>query len=312
MAVKKSVFGSNGEKRGFESIERTFGEEYRLFSNFPFSALFEPDETIRDTANFFYKTSIDYLLSTKLGKPLLAIDFDGLGKGFSNMDFDLASFRPRVRYIEVEKTNDKNRKVKFDFKLRYAMKNYFPYYVVASEEFEHLDRDIDLTIVHALIGRELFKSDIRLRIQSLVDGESDVINELSPSEQQEHIQQSVWGAEIESELEHDPIIRKTLEVERHIFDVGGWRGAYRFDWLSEDEFPNQSHEDRSSSSGVKRVGCTYSLRETPVGDLSATTWMRDLGDYWVIHNIANLLVLTKLLRILNKTPKSRWMPYPSY
>ena len=307
MAVKKSVFSSDSEKQGFESIEHTWGDEYRVLPQFPFSALFDPDDTVKNEGDFFYKTSIDYVLCTKWGKPLLAIDFDGLGKGFSNMDFDLASFRPSVQYIEVEKTNDENRKVKFDFKLRYAMKNFFPYYVVASDEFQELDRDINLTIVDALIGRELYKGDIRHRIQSAVDGRSDAIAKLNPSQQEEYIQRLILVEEIESELENDAVILKTAEIEQRIDAMGGLRGAHRVDWLSEDEFPNQSHEAGSSSSGVKRVGCKYSLHETSVGDVSATAWMRNLGDDWIVHNIAQLLVSTKLLRLLKKTPKNRWV-----
>ena len=81
MSVKKSIFASEGERAGFKSIERTWGDRYRLVPQFPFSALFDADENVRNTANLFYKTSIDYVLCTKEGQPLLAIDFDGLDKG---------------------------------------------------------------------------------------------------------------------------------------------------------------------------------------------------------------------------------------
>lgn len=70
------IFGSGGEKRGSVSIERTWGDSYRVFPQFPFSALFEPDESIRDTSNFFFKTSVDYVLYTNGGEPTLP-HFDG-------------------------------------------------------------------------------------------------------------------------------------------------------------------------------------------------------------------------------------------
>ena len=297
MAVKKSIFGSNGEKRGFESIESMLGEEYRLLPQFPFSALFEPDDTVKTSNDFFYKTSIDYVLCTKRGNPLLAIDFDGLGKGFST----------GVQYVEVCKTSDQYRKWKFDYKLQYAMKNFFPYYVVASEEFEELDLDINLTIVDGLIGRELFKRDIRERIQSSLDANSDAIAGLNPTQQEQYIQQLVAVTEIESELENDPIVRKTAEVKCSISALGGWSGASRFDWVDDSKLTNLGHETKNTPGKVKRVGCEYKLRETPVGDVSAIAWMRNLGDYWIVHNIAELLVSTKLLRLVKKTPKSRWV-----
>lgn len=199
MAIKTSVFGSRGEERGFRSIEHTWGEEYRLFPQVPFSAIFEPDDTLGSTSNFFFKTSVDYTLCTKGGVPLLAIDFDGLGRGF-NRD---------GQYVEVERTTDLYRKVKFDFKLRYAMKNDFPYYIVASDEFEHLDQETNLTIVDDLIGYELAHKDFEERMPSLVEEHQDAIDNLSPHDRYEYIQDLVVEREVTSDLKYNRITHKT-------------------------------------------------------------------------------------------------------
>ena len=82
MSVKKSIFGSKSEERGFRSIEHTWGEKYMLCTQFPWSALFTPDPKWRDTSNLFFKTSVDYLLASSEGQPLIAIDFDGMGNGY--------------------------------------------------------------------------------------------------------------------------------------------------------------------------------------------------------------------------------------
>ena len=75
-ACKKSIFGSKGEEGGFRSIAHSWGDQYYVASNFQFAQLFEPDENIRDKSNFFFKTSIDYILCSKDYAPILAIDFD--------------------------------------------------------------------------------------------------------------------------------------------------------------------------------------------------------------------------------------------
>lgn len=123
MSVKNSVFGSKSEERGFRSIEHTWGEDYAIYPQIPWSALFTPDPKWKDTANLFFKTSVDYVFCEKGGRPLLAIDFGGMGSGFDR----------NGEYIQTEPISDPHRKVKFDYKLRWAKNNGFPYYIVSSE-----------------------------------------------------------------------------------------------------------------------------------------------------------------------------------
>ena len=100
------------------------------------SALFTPDPLWRNTTSYFFKTSMDYVLCTNEGRPLLAIDFDGMGRGFDRDG----------EYVQIEATKDRYRKSKFDFKLRYAIDNGFPYHIVASEEFNYLGDGIEFHI----------------------------------------------------------------------------------------------------------------------------------------------------------------------
>ena len=190
MAIKKSVFGSKGEERGFRSIEHTWGEKYRVFPQFPFSALFESDGSIRDKSNLFFKTSIDYVFCTNEGVPVLAIDFDGLGKGFNK----------NGQYIQAETTDDPYRKSKFDFKIKYAEKDNFPYYIVASDEFDHLGQDLSLTVVDGIIGSVLAKKDFDQRIPSIIEEHREAIDNLLPDEQQDYVQDLVISQEVDSDF----------------------------------------------------------------------------------------------------------------
>ena len=62
MAVRNSILGSKSDEKGFRSIEHTWGEDYVVYPQIPWSALFTPDPNWRDTSNFFFKTSLDYVL----------------------------------------------------------------------------------------------------------------------------------------------------------------------------------------------------------------------------------------------------------
>ena len=159
MAAKDSIFGSKSEERGFRTIEHTWGAEYKIYPQIPLSGLFPPDPNWRDTSNFFFKTSVDYVLCTNEGRPILAIDFDGMGGGF-NRDGE---------YVQVEPTSDRFRKVKLDTKLRFSKRNDFPYYIVSSQEFNFLGAGIELTVVDGIIGSIIAKKDFLNRAPSFLE-----------------------------------------------------------------------------------------------------------------------------------------------
>ena len=307
MTVKKSVFGSRGEERGFRSIEHMWGEEYRVFPQVPFSALFEPDASWRDTSNLFFKTSIDYVLCTNEGEPLLAIDFDGLGRGFDRDG----------QYVQVEETGeDPHRKLKFDFKLRYAKKSDFPYYVVASDEFRHLGQGIELTVVDGIIGTVLANRDFDDRISALVEEHRDAIDKLPPDEQYEYTQDLVIDQGAMSDLDYNPITQKVLAIRSQIEAISGswsWVESYRH--CEEPKLPDleglewygsvESFKARIAAiSEVERVGCVFTLSDTPVGEVSDIVWMRNVGSYpqslTLVRKFAELLACSKLLRLLRK------------
>ena len=303
MTVKKSIFGSKSEERGFRSIEHTWGEGYRIFPQIPFSVLFEPDSSWQDTSNLFFKISIDYVLCTNQGRPLLAIDFDGLGRGFDR----------EGRYVQVEETPDPHRKLKFDFKLRYAKESEFPYYVVASEEFEHLGKEIELTVVDGIIGSVLARRDFHDRIPSVVEEHRGIIDNLAPNEQYDYIQDLVISQEVDSDFAHNPIKKRVAEIRDQIYTISGsfsWAVSY---WhYEEPKLPDLDGPGLFASVGsltarleamsnVERWGCVCTLSDTSVGEVSEIVWIRNVvHSLSLVQKIAELLVCSKLLRLLRK------------
>lgn len=85
MKVRSSVFGSGSEKELFSTLNTHWVQKFDLFPSLPFACIINIDDTnLSDREkNFLYKTSVDYTLCTKESKPLVSVEFDGLGHGFS-------------------------------------------------------------------------------------------------------------------------------------------------------------------------------------------------------------------------------------
>ena len=194
MSVKDSIFGSNGEKRGYQTIKRSWGDKYEVHSQLPWSQLFDIGPEWRGTKPFFYQTSVDYVICYANGFPLLAIDFDGLGRGYDS----------RGRYVQGEATKDRYRKKKFDIKLECARANKFPYHIVSYEEFTPFD-DSHLTVIDEIISYDLSLHD--WMYQDLSDP-------------------SMVRDQDEMHWRHSKVFQETGKVRRHVHSITG-TGSYR-------------------------------------------------------------------------------------
>jgi len=287
MSVKKSIFGSRSEERGFRSIEHTWGGKYRIIPQFPWSAIFTPDPRWRDTSNLFFKTSVDYLLATDKGQPLLAIDFDGMGNGYDR----------EGEYVQMEPTDDRNRKAKFDFKLQFARINEFPYHIVASEEFHQLGDGIELTLVDAIIASAIAH------------------NYFVPQTQSPSTGRELVNLRMHCEFEHNPIVGKMIDVMNEISAITGepceiYPSTLHF--FTEPEWPDVFAESVPTGLAemkrwfterrkeIERIGCVATIDDTPVGEVSDVTTFRAIGAAKRVDYIAWLLVYSKLLRLLKR------------
>lgn len=313
MSIKKSVFASKSEERGFRSIEHQWGDTYRLFPNLPFPNIFEPDATIRDTSNFFYKTSVDYTLCTNSGKPILAIDFDGLGHGHNR----------NGEYVQVRKTEDRYRKLKFDFKLNYAKRWEFPYYVVSYDEFEPIGETPNMAVVQGIIGYEIAKIDFHTRVAEEVHLHESSIEGWPAHEQYEYIGDMVSDLEYGSWLQHSPMEKRIGEVLNEIAKLGANVKGWNHDVLFEPDLPDLEYRRPGSTDffdvtresfdarltamdKAAQIGSVCSL-DTSIGEVSEVAWMRNVGNFSqsmrIVKSIAELMAYEKCLRLLKRQKK---------
>ena len=275
-----------------------------VYPQIPLSAIFTPDTNWKDSSNFFFKTSVDYVLCTNEGRLILAIDFDGLGGGFDRDG----------EYVQVEATQDRFRKRKFDIKLRLSQQNDFPYHIVSSEEFSHFGTGIELTVVDGIIGTVLARKDFLDRALSFLQEHAEEIENQPDWYKSEFVDELLTGLEVDCEAEHSKIFLKTCEIMDQVHSITGTSYyRYRYRWFEEPRCPHVNWSPWKNPEALerrleamKRVevwGCEVTLSHTPVGEVSEIAKVRNVvNSVFLAMEIAKLLTWSKLLRLLQNQP----------
>lgn len=306
MKIKNTIFASKPEEKVFRSLESRWSRQFRLWPSLPLSTLFklEDNDVTEKERQYFYSTSIDYTLCDSGNTPLLSIEFDGIGGGFSNNGIYLAG----DGYV------NSMRKVKLDFKLKCAAEVDYPLFVVSYEETESLDQDDTLMILDGIIGQVLAKKEFFRKINDLNDYYHDKFAEASSLEEyelkQEVIQDLATSCEVEAELTMDPIARKAADYGELCHGLGV--GSYSMRYLSDPALPDFDGIDdieglKARIEAMKhtvREGCQITI-EMPGQKIEKTVWVRNFESYGVsassiARNIAEYLGFKKAYSLLPK------------
>lgn len=298
--IKISVFGSRAEKELFTVLRSRWGVKFDLWPSLPLAQIVDVASVQRylkeKELDFFLKTNVDYTLCAKDGQPILSVEFDGLGKGYSR----------NGEYVQLEPTIDRYRKMKLDLKLKVAQKEKYPFFVVSFEESKSLHEDLSLTIVDGIIGQVLAKQERQESLRTMYEEHKDHIESLHPSLQHEYVQDLVWDAEVRAELRWDPIADQASKYECEAFEKGIVKN-YKIEYLNDPEFPDGDPftdfsvmEKRITAiKNAVRVGCRI-IANTPKVAIVETVWLRNFEDNAVspLHiavNIAELLAFRRAL-----------------
>ena len=298
MKIKQSIFGSEPEYKLFKSLQNRWSHDFDLWPSLPFSCIVELDQSEPSLngkeRNFFYNTNIDYTLCTKNGLPVLSIEFDGLGKGFSR----------NGEYIQVQASRDPYRKLKLDLKIKIAKKLSYPFYVISFEESKDLAPDLSLTIVDGIIGQVLAKKEFRESIKTLYDDNREMIESLPHYEQRGYVQDLVWDAETMAELQNDGIAKLASQYQFEVFEKGIAKG-YKTVYINDPPLPDgDPFEDirvlqkrLEASKNAVRVGCRIIINTSKIA-IVETVWVRNFEDDFIsplhiANNIAEMLAFKK-------------------
>lgn len=307
--ARESIFDSRAEKDLFRELESRWTPKLRLFAQTPLRSLLEISSA--DTARwksrherYFRSASVDFTFTDIDGKPLLSIEFDGIGGGFGH----------GRRYVPARQTPDPNREWKMNFKLRAAARAGYPLFVVSFEEIEPLAEEDSITIVDGIVGQLLSREKSRMLLEEMLIEDDDQLRRLSSSEAHDYIQDLVLQAEVLADLEHDPLAKAIAREGSELFKrYGLGTGEAQYSWLCDppapdtDGFPPSPEVLKARIAAyrnAKRVGAKVGVATGTGTDrrdyLHATVWMRNLGQEHglvpelIAEQIAHLCALRKL------------------
>lgn len=310
MGVKKNVFASKSEQRNFYKLSRTWGDKYRIYHNLPFLNVFDT-QGLYDFSNLhpvyiseidlsrLKKTSIDFTLCDESETPILCIEFDGLQEGFNVGD----TYYP----TDISHPPNEWRRIITELKLKVALGSAFPFVVVASKHFNDLSGDVKLTIVDGIIGEILSTRNAGQIISKGFNPQDvgysdDEFANLSNEEQHDIIQDWVLTIEVESEFEHNPIVRKRAEMEREL-DIHGYSVEYFC-------YPNldtaQTMQERAMlMNGAIYNGAKIKLKTQDLGEVEGIAYIPNFKSISSTGELAeNIAAISAIEKIKNMRAKA--------
>ena len=195
--TKDSIFGSYDERQLFKRLTSCWRDKVDLFPQVPLCQLVEEPEGLSDKeVEYFRKANTDITVCEKdTGKPLLSIEFDGMGEGFSRQG----------EYIQIN-PKPKSRKKKLDFKVKAAHEADYPLIVISYPESTRIEPMLHLTIADGIIGQVLFHKHFYEEAQKVLEEHEDSIPPGSVS-LPDFVQQQLTAVQISSIYEFDPLTK---------------------------------------------------------------------------------------------------------
>ena len=292
MSIKGNIFDGFHERELFKHLNSRWNKYFNIYPQLPFTKIFDIKglNISEKEKDFLLKTNIDYTICEKEDKPIMCIEFDGMSHGYSKEN----------KYIQIRP--DSMRKKKLELKIKIASEHYFPFYIVSYEEKRYVSEKIYLSVVDGIIGQTIAKLDFKDLMEKYISEERDALEAMNEYERHEKIQDMVTYAEVDLELNWDPIAKMASEIESILFQRNiACSTTYRP--LSRPELPNfKGIEDIEGFK--KRIEAFKNIEwhgyevicETHKGKVRETAWVRNVESNWaspmiIAKNIAELLAL---------------------
>jgi len=200
------LFDSESEKRAFSTVRTRWSRFVDLYPHIPVRNALGYDRIkqmpISNKAKeYLLKTEFDFVVCDRSASPILAIEFDGLGHGFSRDG----------RYVQFVDTEDQHRQLKLETKISACESCGLPIIIVSYPETEpNSDPDCPVTVLDAVIGEVI----AGLKHQKLVNlGQLGEALESDPSG--EAADSYLLEIEVLSEQEN-PIRRRIKQMQREL------------------------------------------------------------------------------------------------
>jgi hypothetical protein len=203
-----SLFDSESERKAYSTVLTRWSRFLDVYPHIPVRNAVGYDKLmslpITDKAKgYLLKTEFDFVVCDRSGSPILAVEFDGLGHGFSRDG----------EYIQVVEVDDQYRKLKLDAKISACEWCDLPVVIVSYPETDpSFDPDCPVTVLDAVIGEVLSAREL----QELVNSELEQLGaalETDPSGESA----SLYLTELEVIAEQaNPVRRRIQEMQRRL------------------------------------------------------------------------------------------------
>ena len=203
-----SIFDSESEKRAYSTVRTHWSRFLDVYPHIPVRNALGYERlkglSIKEKARqYLLTTEFDFVVCDFSGSPILAVEFDGLGHGFSR---DGA-------YVQITASEDPYRKLKLDTKISACEECGLPIVVVSYPETEpSFAPDCPVTVLDAVIGEVLTGRACQNLINSHMQQFSEAMEEDPSGEAAEMLMMEI---EVMAEQEN-PIRRRIRELRRRL------------------------------------------------------------------------------------------------
>jgi len=148
MKKAKIIFGSKNELKAYKTIEEYLPDDWNIYPNIPLSQIVEisREELPEKKWNFYLKSSVDFVITDNSHEPTLALEFDGLGGGYSSGN---------TYVLKQTIKQDPYRELKMNFKINTCYSVGLPLIVISFEEINSLLGEEILSLVNSMIGQHI-------------------------------------------------------------------------------------------------------------------------------------------------------------
>jgi hypothetical protein len=268
--MTRSIFDSESEKRLYRKLKSRWNKYVDVYPQIPVRNVIGYEEVKalempKEAIHYLLNTAFDFVVcELQTAVPILVIEFDGIGRGFSQD----GQYIPKVVPL-----NDPYRKLKMDRKLEACLFSLTPLVVLSFNECEFLNQRSDmLMVIDAIIGQALEYQYYNKNYAEHIEGISNALQ----SGGEEAAEMYTIEMEVMAE-QMNPIKKKTKEI------------ASKFPfWGKQIVFPRKKDDHIEGrfylSAGVKVVDGKLKRKALLLVDIS----MREINfvgcDTWQIFN----------------------------
>lgn len=313
MKIRKTVFRSASERELFAALQSAWAEHFNVWPSLPFLNVIdvEGDEVTTAEWQQLLKTEVDITLCSKTeDRPIVSIEFDGMGHGFSRDG----------QYVPLHPSRDPYRKLKLDLKLRIAEQVGYPLHVISYEEKNPIGPTTTLTIADGLIGQVVARIHRNELIEQYLA--ENPVEDVDPSYRYDHVQDIMDSAAVVSELEWNPIAKLASDYEsrlRRILRIRSFGVRHLCDPEPPpgDPFTESLEAFKARLDAIQnatRIGCRFWV-DTPKGKFSETAWLRNISGRGVFpmglaEDIAKIITYRRVAEAFGLTDEDIFQANP--